>query len=154
MKISLLVPTRMRPQFMKELWESVKETASDYNHIEIIFYIDDDDIESIEMYKTLGTNVHAIIDKRGNGNLSEMWNKCYGLKTTIFRYFQVFGENQRADTVIAKFLKSKKENKPITLVQTTAQSSFKTARRDFIYVKDIAEAMIEAAISKKTGYGF
>ena len=77
MKISLLVPTRMRPQFMKELWESVKETASDYNHIEIIFYIDDDDIESIEMCKTLGTNVHAIIDKRGNGNLSEMWNKCY-----------------------------------------------------------------------------
>ena len=83
----------------------------------------------------------------------QMWNKCYGLKTTIFRYFQVFGENQRADTVIAKFLKSKKENKPITLVQTTAQSSFKTARRDFIYVKDIADAMIEAAISKKTGYG-
>ena len=39
MKISLLVPTRMRPQFMKELWESVKETASDYNHIEIIHHL-------------------------------------------------------------------------------------------------------------------
>jgi len=62
---------------MKELWDSAKETASNCNDIEMIFYIDDDDYQSIEMYKTLGTNVHAIIDKRGNGNLSEMWNRCY-----------------------------------------------------------------------------
>ena len=48
---------------------------------------------------------------------------------------------------------SKKEGKPITLVETTAQSSFKTGRRDFIYVKDLAEAVIKAALSEKTGKG-
>ena len=42
------------------------------------------------------------------------------------------------------------EGKPITLVETTAQSSFKTGRRDFIYVKDLAEAILIAAESSKT----
>ena len=75
------------------------------------------------------------------------------LPTTVFRFFQVYGENQRKDTAISKFIQSKKEGKPITLVETTAQSSFKTGRRDFIYVKDLAEAVIKAALSEKTGKG-
>ena len=33
------------------------------------------------------------------------------------------------------------------------QSSFKTGRRDFIYVKDLSEAILIAAESKKTGKG-
>lgn len=82
MKISLLCPTRKRPKFMKELWDSVKETANNYNDIEVIFYIDDDDIESIETYKMLGTNVQAVIDKRGDGNLSKMWNRCYEIASS------------------------------------------------------------------------
>jgi len=81
------------------------------------------------------------------------WFKCYGLPTTVFRFFQVYGENQRKDTAISKFIQSKKEGRPITLVETTAQSSFRTGRRDFIYVKDLAEAVIIAAESKNTGKG-
>ena len=81
------------------------------------------------------------------------WFECYDLPTTVFRFFQVYGENQRKDTAISKFIQSKKEGKPITLVETTAQSSFKTGRRDFIYVKDLAEAVIKAALSEKTGKG-
>ena len=81
------------------------------------------------------------------------WYECYGLKTTVFRFFQVYGENQRKDTAISKFIQSKKEGRPITLVETTAQSSFRTGRRDFIYVKDLAEAVIIAAESEKTGKG-
>tara|TARA_R110002012_G_scaffold43964_3_gene118555 strand:+ start:1079 stop:1774 length:696 start_codon:yes stop_codon:yes gene_type:complete len=77
MKISLLCPTRKRPSFMKELWESAHSNAAFKEDIELIFYIDSDDSESIEMCKTLGTNVHAIIDERGDGNLSVMWNRCY-----------------------------------------------------------------------------
>lgn len=83
----------------------------------------------------------------------KMWNSCYGLPTTIFRFFQIFGENQRKDTAISFFIKSKREGRPITLVETTAQSSFRTGRRDFIYVKDLADAVTIAAESKKTGKG-
>jgi len=81
------------------------------------------------------------------------WYSCYELPTTVFRFFQVYGENQRKDTAISKFIQSKKENRPITLVETTAQSSFRTGRRDFIYVKDLAEAVIIAAKNKNTGKG-
>lgn len=77
MKISLLCPTRKRPNFMKELWESAYNNSLYKDEIELIFYIDSDDNESIEMYKSLGPNVHAIIDERGEGNLSVMWNRCY-----------------------------------------------------------------------------
>ena len=81
------------------------------------------------------------------------WFECYGLPTTVFRFFQVYGENQRKDTAISKFIQSKKEGRPITLVETTAQSSFRTGRRDFIYVKDLADAVLIAAESGKTGKG-
>lgn len=76
MKISLLCPTRKRPNFMKKLWESAYNLAEQKDDLEIVFYIDDDDIDSIEMYKTMGKNCKAIIDDRGDGNLSAMWNRC------------------------------------------------------------------------------
>ena len=62
---------------MKELWESAYNNSLYKDEIELIFYIDSDDNESIEMYKSLGPNVHTIIDERGEGNLSVMWNRCY-----------------------------------------------------------------------------
>ena len=83
----------------------------------------------------------------------KMWSSCYNLPTTIFRFFQVFGENQRQDTAISAFIRSKREGRPITLVETTAQSSFRTGQRDFIYVKDLARAVAMAAESSKTGNG-
>jgi len=77
MKISLLCPTRKRPNFMKELWESAHTLAEQKDNLEIVFYIDSDDTESIEMYKTMGSNCKAVIDDRGEGNLSAMWNRCH-----------------------------------------------------------------------------
>ena len=59
----------------------------------------------------------------------------------IGRFFQIFGELQREDTALSAFLKAKKEGKPITLTQTTAQSSFKSGQRDFLYAGDLAEAV-------------
>ena len=85
--------------------------------------------------------------------LCKMWTRAYKLPTTTLRLYQVYGENQRKDTALANFIKAKKENKPITLTETTAQSSFKTGRRDFIYVKDVAKAFVSAMVSEKTGGG-
>lgn len=77
MKISLLCPTRNRPSFMKDLWQSAKDTADNINDIELIFYIDSDDTASISTLSELEGNTKAIIDERGEGNLSVMWNRCY-----------------------------------------------------------------------------
>lgn len=85
--------------------------------------------------------------------LCRMWTKRYGLPTATLRLFQVFGENQRPDTAMAAFFRSKKEGKPITLTETTAQSSFKSGQRDFVYVKEVAEAFYRALESEKTGQG-
>jgi nucleoside-diphosphate-sugar epimerase len=78
-----------------------------------------------------------------------MWSERYSLATCTLRLYQVYGENQRQDTAISKFIKSKKENTPITLTETTAQSSFRSARRDYIYVKDCADAFVAATKSSK-----
>lgn len=85
--------------------------------------------------------------------LCKMWSERYSLPTCTLRLFQVYGENQRKDTALSKFIKSKKENIPITLTETTAQSSFRTGRRDFIYVKDVADAFVAAIESTKADKG-
>lgn len=85
--------------------------------------------------------------------LCKMWTKRYNLSTSILRLFQVFGENPRKDSALFAFINAKKKKIPITLTETTAQSAFKTGRRDFIYVKDIADAFVSAMISDKTGKG-
>lgn len=82
-----------------------------------------------------------------------IWNIRYNLPTVVFRLFQVFGENQREDSALYAFFRAKKENKPITLTETTAQSSFRTGQRDYVYVKDVARAFVLAAESPKTGQG-
>lgn len=76
-----------------------------------------------------------------------------GLPTVIFRFFQVFGENQRRDTALAKFLRCRRENKPIPITRTTAQAGFQSARRDFIYAGDIAKACLAALESVRAGNG-
>jgi len=83
----------------------------------------------------------------------QMYSKVYELPTITVRLFQVFGELQREDTALAQFLKAKKEGKPIQLTETTAQSSFRSGQRDFIYAGDVAKAMVMLMESNKTGQG-
>ncbi len=72
----------------------------------------------------------------------EEYLKMSDLEWIIPRFFQVYGEYQREDTALAAFLRSKRENKPVTLTETQAQSKFKSGQRDFIYAGDLARAIV------------
>ena len=57
-KISVLIPSRNRPQNLKELCESLFDNASDPNQIEVIVYLDLDDSyieECVEYFAELNT---------------------------------------------------------------------------------------------------
>ncbi len=118
-------------------------TASLYGHNPIP-WIETMSIDPIEPYSW---------QKYSCEKLCKMWSTRYELRTSVLRLYQIYGENQRKDTALAAFINSKKLGKPITLTETTAQSSFRTGRRDFIYVKDVAKAFIATMVSEKTGFG-
>jgi UDP-glucose 4-epimerase len=80
--------------------------------------------------------------------LLKMWTKRYGLETATLRLFQVYAENPRQDGVISIFLRAKREGRPITLTETAPGSKYKTARRDFIHLEDVARAFLAAAECK------
>lgn len=81
----------------------------------------------------------------------KVWTEVYGLPTVSLRYFNVYGPKQDPSgayaLVIAKFLKLKKEGKPMTITGTGEQT------RDFTHIKDVVRANILAAESKSVGHG-
>lgn len=83
----------------------------------------------------------------------KMYAESLGLDTVVARFFQIFGEYQREDTALAAFMRAKKNNQPITLTETTAQSSFKSGQRDFVYAGDVAEAVYLLTTSSSPGKG-
>jgi UDP-glucose 4-epimerase len=72
-----------------------------------------------------------------------MYNDLFGLKTIIFRYFNVYGERSPVKgqyaPVIGIFLRQQKDNEPLTIVGDGEQ------RRDFTHVSDVVQANILAA---------
>lgn len=69
--ISILLPTRKRPLFLKRLVDSIRETST--NQPEIVVYIDDDDAISPPMATGLGLT--TVIGPRIT--MTDYWNKCY-----------------------------------------------------------------------------
>lgn len=92
MKISLLTPTRNRPHSMQRLWESAWNTADDKENLEIVFYMDSDDVHSKEQFMKMDSPQHlGIIGKRIV--LSQMWNECQKIATgEIFMHCFPAGE--------------------------------------------------------------
>ena len=86
------------------------------------------------------------VTKLNGENLCTMYNDLFGLKTTILRYFNVFGPRQpvrgQYAPVIGIFNRQKLNGEPLTIVGDGSQ------RRDFVYVKDVARANYLAAISE------
>lgn len=78
MKISLILPTRKRPNNMQHLYETAKKTISTNNDLEIIYYIDEDDLiskQKVEEMKSLGYIVDYCVGPRQT--LSNCWNDAY-----------------------------------------------------------------------------
>ena len=80
-----------------------------------------------------------------------LWNEVYGLKTVCLRYFNVYGPRQSDEgayaLVIAKFLKQKREGKPLTITGDGEQT------RDFTHVRDVVQANMLAMESQNVGAG-
>jgi len=77
--ISILLPTRQRPKQLVRMAESVIQTASRPDLIEVVTWIDDDD----RSYDGVGFDLDWIEVSGPRtlngyiGNLSAMWNHCY-----------------------------------------------------------------------------
>ena len=85
------------------------------------------------------------VSKIAGEKLCKMYTDLYGLNTIIFRYFNVFGERAprkgQYAPVTGIFLRQKAAGEPLTIVGDGEQ------RRDYIYVEDVANANVMAAIS-------
>ena len=75
------------------------------------------------------------------------WSKVYNIPMVSIRIFNAYGPRVKTTgvygAVFGVFFKQKLENKPLTLVGNGLQ------RRDFLNVKDVANAFYMSAISKK-----
>ena len=85
------------------------------------------------------------VSKVAGEKLCKMYTDLYGLNTIIVRYFNVFGERAprkgQYAPVTGIFLRQKAAGEPLTIVGDGEQ------RRDYIYVEDVANANVMAAIS-------
>ncbi len=82
---------------------------------------------------------------------AKVWSEVYKLPTVSLRYFNVYGPRASAEgsypLVIAKFLKQKKEGKPMTITGDGKNT------RDYTHVRDVVAANILAMESEKVGRG-
>lgn len=86
------------------------------------------------------------VSKVAGEKLCKMYNDLFGLKTIIFRYFNVYGERSPVKgqyaPVIGIFLRQRTDCEPLTIVGDGEQ------RRDFTHVSDVVQANILAATSE------
>ena len=99
---------------------------------------------NIETQKNDCLNPYSV-SKAAGEEICKMYTNLYGLPTVIFRYFNVYGERAprkgQYAPVTGIFLRQKEAGETLTIVGDGHQ------RRDFIYVGDIVNANIMAAIS-------
>ncbi|MEO0295715.1 MAG: NAD-dependent epimerase/dehydratase family protein [candidate division WOR-3 bacterium] len=76
--------------------------------------------------------------KRAGELLCETYNKLYGIKTIVLRFFTVYGPSQRPDMAIHLFTKKILKNEEIEIF-----GEGKT-KRDYTYIDDITDGIINA----------
>ena len=89
------------------------------------------------------------LTKRLGEELVMHWERLYNLPSLSLRFFNVYGTRSRTSgtygAVFGVFLAQKLANKPMTVVGNGEQT------RDFTYVTDIADAIMVAVKSKRSG---
>lgn len=82
---------------------------------------------------------------------AKVFATVYGLQTVSVRFFNVYGPRLDPEgayaLVIGRFLKQRKDGKPMTVTGDGEQT------RDFTHITDIVNGMIAAATSNKVGKG-
>ena len=85
------------------------------------------------------------VSKVAGEELCKLYTNLYGLKTIIFRYFNVYGERSPTTgqyaPVIGIFLRQKYNEEILTIVGDGEQ------RRDFVHVQDVANANVMVALA-------
>jgi len=83
--------------------------------------------------------------KYGGEQLCELYNKVYGLPTSICRFYNVYGEHQLEEgayaTVIGIFEKQYREGKALTVTGDGEQ------RRDFTHIDDIVDGIVRCGLN-------
>jgi UDP-glucose 4-epimerase len=91
------------------------------------------------------------VSKVAGEELCKMYTRLFGLKTVIFRYFNVYGPRESAvgqyAPVVRLFLRQHEEGVPLTIVGDGLQ------RRDFTHVNDVVNANILATTVEHDHYG-
>lgn len=82
--------------------------------------------------------------KKGAEVMCYTYHYLYGIDTTVFRYFTVYGPAGRPDMSIFKFIKNIDLGRPIPVFGNGKQ------KRDFTYIDDIADGTIKGL--KDVGY--
>lgn len=91
------------------------------------------------------------ISKYSGEQLCKMYYGLYGLKTTIFRYFNVYGEGQHKTGQYAPVMSIFKRQKDAGEALTIVEPGYQT--RDFVHVSDVVRANITAVQKQLDKYG-
>ena len=87
------------------------------------------------------------VGKLAGEHYCRIYNNLFNLKTTVLRYFSVYGPRQRGDIeyagVIAKFFNQARNNKDITVYGNGTQ------KRNFSMVLDVVKGTLLAAVNRK-----
>jgi UDP-glucose 4-epimerase len=107
-------------------------------------------IPSVETNPVECLNTYSISKYTGE-QLCKMYHQLYGLKTVIFRYFNVYGERQHKTgqyaPVMSIFMNQKSKGEPLTIIGEGYQT------RDFVHVSDVVLANILASQKYLDSYG-
>ena len=87
-----------------------------------------------EKYFINPKNIYGL-SKKSNEELSEFYNRYYGLKSVGLRFFTVFGEWGRPDMMMIKYISA------FFLKKTFILNNFGNHVRDFTYVGDVVKIL-------------